>query len=492
MSVYRQPTFFVRRPPFLPSKVQPGVTPLVTVSADGRYLIDAAGKPFRFQCEAAWPSTTRATLAEYDTYFQDRKARGFNTILIMAIVQEGGSYSWQRANQNGDEPFTTVGHFDTPNDDYFDFLEAVIDLAASYGLLIVLAYTYVGFNGNQFGEGWWTDVAASHNTESVCYGWGQYLGNRFKNKANLIWFSGGDYTMPDDATRAKYIKIMDGIRSVGAIQLAGSEWGYPDSIAVDQAGYTYGTDPSVAAQNLSTFYAQGQGQNGQDYGAADRSWAASPTLPTIAEEVMWAYGTYAPIDSSRAPIRRYQHWAVTAGSTAGTFWGVWDIADWHVTGTPKLWEQALTDIVSLDQARAFEFYRHIPWWRMRPSGTASGYAGRELIVSGIGTGDSKITSSMTSDGMCLIAYVPPTGTGATTFSVDLRSMFDTARASWWNPTTGDYQSIGAFDNTLSAQSFTTPGDNGTGSNDWMLLLEVATSLPAVAAQRTLRNTLLRM
>jgi hypothetical protein len=426
------------------------------------------------KCEAAWVSTTRATLAEYDTYFRDRVTRGFNTVLIMVIVQEGGQYNWQRANQNGDQPFTTVNQFDTPNSVYFDFVESVVDKAASYGFAVFLVYTYVGFNGNQFGEGWWTVVADAHNTGPICFAWGQYLGNRFKNKTNVLWFSGGDYTMPDDATRAKYVQIMAGIRDAGALQPAGSEWGYPDSIAIDQGGYTYGPNPAVSQQNLSTFYAQGPGQNGQCYGAADRSYAAVPTLPTIAEEVMFAYGDYAPIDATRPAVRKYQHWSILAGSTAGTFWGIWDLADWHVTGTPKLWEQALTDVVSFDQQKAMAFYDSIEWWKLRPSGTAREYAGRDLIVSGGGSGDSKITSAMTLDGATLIAYVPSTGTGVTTFSVDLRSMSDSSIARWWNPTTGAYTeaSGGSFSlaNTLSAQSFDTPGDNGTGTNDWALIL----------------------
>jgi Putative collagen-binding domain of a collagenase len=110
-------------------------------------------------------------------------------------------------------------------------------------------------------------------------------------------------------------------------------------------------------------------------------------------------------------------------------------------------------------------------------------------VAGAGSGDSQITASITSTGSHLIAYVPPTGTETRTFSVDLRSMAGNARARWWNPTTGTYLGIGAntyaFSNTLAAQSFTTSGDNGTGTNDWILLLDTAaggtTGIPAVPA-----------
>jgi hypothetical protein len=53
-----------------------------------------------------------------------------------------------------------------------------------------------------------------------------------------------------------------------------------------------------------------------------------------------------------------------------------------------------------------------------------------------------------------------------------------ANARWYNPTNGTYASIAEspFANS-GARDFTTPGDNGTGTNDWALVLETATSMP---------------
>ncbi|HVU22903.1 MAG TPA: putative collagen-binding domain-containing protein, partial [Opitutus sp.] len=99
-----------------------------------------------------------------------------------------------------------------------------------------------------------------------------------------------------------------------------------------------------------------------------------------------------------------------------------------------------------------------------------------LIVSPNYSDDTHIAAALASDGSMLLAYVPPTGPTPTTLAVDLRALSGPARARWWNPTTGTYVPIGGngtvLPNDRAAQEFTTPGDNGTGTNDWMLVLAV--------------------
>jgi hypothetical protein len=46
----------------------------------------------------------------------------------------------------------------------------------------------------------------------------------------------------------------------------------------------------------------------------------------------------------------------------------------------------------------------------------------------------------------------------------------TAAARWLNPTTGSSTRIGTFGNT-GTQTFSPPGNNGTGYSDWVLVLE---------------------
>ncbi len=73
-----------------------------------------------------------------------------------------------------------------------------------------------------------------------------------------------------------------------------------------------------------------------------------------------------------------------------------------------------------------------------------------------------------------MAYIPSTGTGTRTITVNLARLSGPAHARWYNPTDGTYLAIDGspFANS-GLREFTTPGDNGTGTNDWVLVLEVA-------------------
>src|SRR5262249_53692942 len=57
----------------------------LSVSSNGRYLVDAAGSPFFMIGDAAQSGAASPTLAEFQTYVDTRKSQGFNTININFI-----------------------------------------------------------------------------------------------------------------------------------------------------------------------------------------------------------------------------------------------------------------------------------------------------------------------------------------------------------------------------------------------------------------------
>src|SRR5262249_39115641 len=67
-------------------------------------------------------------------------------------------------------------------------------------------------------------------------------------------------------------------------------------------------------------------------------------------------------------------------------------------------------------------------------------------------------------------------------SVDMTAMRGQSRARWFNPTTAVFTEIGTSLPNTGPMSFTTPGDNGTAKNDWVLLVTPApTSAPPTVA-----------
>lgn len=57
-------------------------------------------------------------------------------------------------------------------------------------------------------------------------------------------------------------------------------------------------------------------------------------------------------------------------------------------------------------------------------------------------------------------------------TVDLRLFNGPVTARWFNPTDGRYAAIaGSAFNNRQPQWLTTPGDNGAGDNDWLLIVD---------------------
>jgi len=450
------------------SEAPPQLFPL-SVHSSGRYLVDAQGRPFALRTEFAWIMATWFTREQVLQYLDDRSHRGFNGFELMAIMVDSGSpYQFRRANAYGQEPFTTVGDLSTPNPAYFDHLEYIIDQAAKRGMVAEVYHSYLGYNG-EAAQGWYTTLAA--NSLAACQSYGNYLGTRFGGKTNVFWMNGGDYSPPNDATLAKHRAILTSIRAAGGYQLSGSEWGGPDSLVTEvdstsgAGGFTFGLDPKTSDMQLDTFYGLGPGQLGLTYVTAQRSWdRTSPILPSIGSEMLQYLGPYSGSSGDRASLRNYQHWAITSGAIAGCNAGDYEI-NFGATPYFAAWQNPWVD----DFTVLIAFYKSLKWWMMRPSGTASGRAGLNLVSSGAGSGTTQITSCMASDGSQIVAFVPNTGTSATTFGLNLTGLQSPRDFIFVDPTTGATQAVGTFSNTLSNQSFTTPGANASGANDWLLV-----------------------
>ena len=94
------------------------------------------------------------------------------------------------------------------------------------------------------------------------------------------------------------------------------------------------------------------------------------------------------------------------------------------------------------------------------------------MASGQQPGNGHIGAAANTSGTWLLAYAPPNGVGPTTFGIDMTALSAPARARWYNPTSGAYTAIGTGLANTGTRSFTTPGDNGGGANDWVLVIDL--------------------
>jgi hypothetical protein len=448
---------------------EPSAFPL-EVSDDHRYLEDQNGRPWRVQADAAWLMSSEATPEQVDQYLDTRKAQGFNSFYLMAAVHPGGYGAAKHApnNQAGDPPFATPGDFSTAgatpaSERYWKWIDSIVDKAAQRNMVVMLAYNYLGWSGGDMG--WYADINAMPSMQSL-HAWGEWIGRRYKDKPNIIWFGLGDFAPPPGTDGSKrVVEIAKGIKDAGATQLVMAEPNPPDEIPGEHPDFGPLAD-------MNSFYGYGPDGVGTTYETSKRAWNDTPTKPawmqegTYEFENNWGHYSGKPWDT-----RRGRFWSVLAGGTAGDGFGTRDVWQW----------QDIPDSLHTPGAEqssyAFALFGSMPWWELRPSGKDPGAAGRDLVTEGAGTWGQLdyITSAITAHGDWLLAYVPVLEQGQRTFSVDMSSLTGPVRARWFDPTTGNFIAIASDLANTGSHSFTTPGKRDDGTDDWLLVLDTGAS-----------------
>jgi hypothetical protein len=352
-----------------------------------------------------------------------------------------------------------VGDFSsTPNEAYWSFIDTIIDKAAAHHMVVVFAFTYLGYNGDI--EGWWQDINQPVNTPMVCYNWGVWLGRRYQNRPNIIWYACGDYAPPTGSEGARRVlKMIEGIKSMIPTALFGAEMNTPDQLSTEVPDF-------AAVMDMNSFYGYGANNNQCNYLTADRAWVCTPVKPAWVGEPNYYDDHYGGASGNRPDTRALQWYATLGGGTAGGNMTSHNIWTWTA------WRKDLSIGYTTDRQHLFAFFASLPWYELVPSGVGGQRIGRKLVTGDNPEDRAHIVSCATASGSWLVAYVPPKGTAERTFSVEMAAMNSPARARWFNPTTGAYVEIGTELANTGSRLFTTPGDNGTGANDWVLVLDV--------------------
>lgn len=437
----------------------------VRVSMNGRYLEDANGKPFLLHGDTAWSVIVQLTKEEADEYLEDRRQKGFNAILVNLIEHYFAHNPPE--NRTGDPPFTTPADFATPNEAYFAHADWVIRKAGEKGLLVVLNPCYTGYTSNftTAREGWTAEIVA--NGPAKCRDYGRYLGNRYKGYRNIIWQAGGDATPPvGSPLERNWLELLRGIKEYAPDHLWTAHW-YRRTTALDQSSF---------AEYMSLDNAYG---GSRSYIQTLRAYNRANPKPTYVNEAYYEDTRLVP-GAGRPPLLRAQaFWTLLSGA-AGHLFGsdrVWAFGA-HVDGKPDApqydWRAGMESQGSRDMVHVKRLFESRAWHELVPD------QDHTVVTNGYGTfgeddrkpGGDYVTAARTGDGSLVMAYVPSTGTGIRTITVDMTKLSGAANARWYNPTSGKFSEISRSPLANSgSREFTTPGDNGTGTNDWVLVLE---------------------
>jgi len=442
----------------------------VKQSPDKHYLTDQNGAPFPILGRTSW-FITSLTTTDYRIYIDDTATRGYTSIEFHVINHDprGGHPPF---DGNGNAPFlkringgawngaltyaninTDAPDFTTPNDAYWSFVDSLLTYCESKGMLVFMFPAYVGYAGGE--QGWMQELVANGPTRIQSYG--AWIATRYKNQKNLVWMMGGDMGTGSNpfnsAQSAVENALLTGMKTVPDQQstLISAEWD-SESIATDQATFAMSMTLNGAYSWSGDVNVQGR-----------RAYGPEPAF--LLEE---PYDEEGPdgnnVNSSATqPVRRFQWWgwlSTIGGYISGNGY-VWPFQ-------PLMWRSHLDTPGTRDMARLNTFIKSINWFKLVPSGLGGM---RTLITSGNSPVDSRtyIAAAATLDGTLLVAYSPPDRAGA--FSVDMSAMSGAARARWFDPTIATYTDAGSNLPNTGSRSFTPPGRNAAGANDWALVLD---------------------
>jgi hypothetical protein len=149
---------------------------------------------------------------------------------------------------------------------------------------------------------------------------------------------------------------------------------------------------------------------------------------------------------------------------------VWHFGSRGVYDRGGDWVAAMNSPGARDMAVLVRVFRDRQWWQLRPD------RDHKVVTAGWGTFGKLdyVTTARTTDGTLVLCYVPSTGTIPRELTVNMSQLAGRTDAKWYNPTNGRSVAIpGSPFSNAGQRTFTTPGDNGTGANDWLLVLEMS-------------------
>ena len=437
---------------------QPAVLPRLRISQNGRFFVKEGGAPFLYLGDTEW-TLLQTSKEDVDTYLADRAAKKFTVVQISVA----GFDALKKMFIDGDPA--------RPNEEYFKYLDYVVQKADSLGLYVALATMWS--NGYVRPE-----LNVLNNTTAFSYG--KYLGTRYKN-ASVIWILGGDFfaTGFEDIWRRMAAGITEGD---GGVHLKTYHPKSPRSSAM-----WFHAEKWLDFNMLQT----GHTTLNRNYDLVAEDWARVPAKPVVDGE-----GGYEGIADGLVPgltiathdVRRIAYSAIFAGAAGYTYGGhgVWGYRNPATAGAPPAAKKQATpksftgldtrhgpappwkEALQLPGAGQMQYLRAL----MESRPMLERIPDQWLIANDpLGTTE-RIEACRGSDGSYAFIYTA-TGRKLKIRLIDgpyPKLSGKTIRGWWYDPRQGTATAIGEFEKT-GFKDFTPPS-SGPG-NDWVLVLDDA-------------------
>lgn len=422
------------------------------VSQDGRTLERPDGKPFLYIGDTAWMLFARSTRAEAELYLKNRADKGFTVIQAVALslfdgIAATNSYRQQAFVENNPA---------SPNEDYFQHVDFVVNKAEELGLVVGFLPTW----GSHWKRRNPAQTPVLNATNARAYG--TFLGKRYRDKP-IIWILGGDDNPTAPEERATIDALAAGIREGdGGRHLITF---HPRGPGLSS---TYLQDARWLDFHMSQSSHAASGHDTGLYIENDRK--LSPAKPSLDGEPRYEgiqLGFYLRDHNRLVRVddvdsRAAAWWAMLAGACGHTYgnnniWQMWLPGRLPQIGANIPWTAALDHPGAFQMRHLRKLYESRPWQRLQPA--------QDWIAGGPRDGAAKVRASLAGDGSFAFVYSPE----GQAFTLDQRRMRgERLRESWYDPRYGVLYPMHTSD-TKGFQTYSPP-TSGRGQ-DWVLVLD---------------------
>ncbi len=429
------------------------------VSENNRFLITENNEPFFWMADTAWELFHRCSREEVDMYLDKRKSQGFNVIQVVALAELDGL---NEPNRYGAHPLIDNDP-SRPNPDYFEHVDYVIDKAESMGMYIALLPTW---GDKVFRNNWGTgpEVFTIQNSRFF----GGLIGNRYKDKKNIIWVIGGDRNPrieKDDLT----------IWNNMAESIAKAAGGYENTLM------TFHPQPNKSGGSSKWFHNEpwldfnmhqtGHCANQPTYQLIKDDYELSNVKPVLDGEPLYedhpnCFNAKDLGYSVADDIRRIMYWNVFAGGFGQTYgchdvWQMYTLDKKGINAPLRPWQQAL-DLPMANQVKHLKnLFLSRPFLNRIPDQT--------MIINKQEDNEHFVIATRDTEGSYAMVYFP-TGQERRLSLSNLKT--ETLSVWWYDPRTGN-----SFEGNpiLKVKEVSIqPPTSGKG-NDWVLVLDSANS-----------------
>jgi hypothetical protein len=418
------------------------------MSAGKRNVVHADSTPFLVVGDTPWSIPFRATVDQVEIYAKDRKAKGFNTALLLSLQPDKFAKGPEARNTvlGFDRAFEDIpeGHVNKLKPDYYQTLDSLVEILIDHGLTPVYAPFAHGY-------GWKGETAIGSNVSPDEYiRYCKYLVARYGSKP-AIWLVNldGNALAPGVKPGGQAIEDWDAYRQPVGLHYSPYDdwlatWAKGDSTCCFHYNRNYQDEPWLDFQWAQT------GHDGIHlYHKVQRMYDTKPTRASMNGEP-----TYEGMGEGKLGLGWWQGedaWnQLMHGGTMGVIYGAASLWQWKITPDEPGWPEWTNAPVSWRQALDLEGGKYVGY----VSKAFDGFDFADMEKRWDLTEGNK--PLLAKEGIFYISYLERGG------EIKIRNLPADLSYYWFDPATGEFKDEGK---TKSGQSFESP-DN----NPWVLII----------------------